>query len=73
MNPYGCLQAVAGGIAEGATLSVFISSIMFGLPGLFLPRGVQQTSTDSKLLLFCLPPPTGFEPRERLLYGLAVA
>ena len=29
---------------------VLLSSVVFGLPVLFLPQGVRQTSTDSELL-----------------------
>ena len=34
---------------------VLLSSVMFGLPVLFVPRGVQQTSSDSELLSVVLP------------------
>ena len=40
------------GTAGSATsqLPVLISSVVFGLPELFVPRGVRQISTDSELL-----------------------
>ena len=34
---------------------VLLSSVMFGLPVWFVPRGVQQTSSDSELLSVVLP------------------
>ena len=41
---------VAGGTAGSAKPPVLLSSIVSGLPELFLPRGVRQTLTDSELL-----------------------
>ena len=41
---------VAGGTAVSAKPPVLLSSIVFGLLELFLPRRVQQTLTDSELL-----------------------
>jgi len=39
------------GTAGSAKPPVLLSSVMFGLPVLFVPQGVRQTSTDSELLL----------------------
>ena len=40
----------AGGTAGSAKPPVLLSSVMLGLPELFLPQGVRQTSTDLELL-----------------------
>ena len=41
---------MAGGTAGSAKPPVLLSSVVFGLPVLFVPRGGRQTSTDLELL-----------------------
>ena len=41
---------MAGGTAGSAKPPVLLSSVVFGLPELFVPRGVRQTPTDLELL-----------------------